>query len=552
MSGFKDYYKNELYDQLEEIPESILSKYNFFECIQITDNSMTYLIEHQVLKVAYVLKIYKNIHQANEYKILSQYTHSGIPKIYDVLIEKGKTFVVLEYFQGTTLDNITKQYNELTEKKLLNIVLQMCEILSFLHKQTPPIIHKDIKPENVIIDINDQIKLIDFGSARIVKENQSTDTVLLGTHGYAAPEQYGFKQTDQRTDIYALGVMIDELAENFKMKRSKEFNHIISKCKEIDPDNRFNSVDEITNGIKEIKKPFYKKKKYIMKMTILISFICCIFFYKLFFSFSDVYKFKSEVIAEAVSVQLDKDINRLTLDDLESITDITIWGENIVEDQEKLIWESIPSNYVSAIIIDDIRYTRRGKIDTLEDLKNMHNLYSLTLVKQKITDLSPIEKLSIVHLVLNDNEIEDISILKDMKSLYTLEVGGNPISDFSVIHNLSNLGELDISDTNFIDSMTLFGDNIGVRSLIAKNLDLSNIDFLKNMHTLERLNLENNKIMDISALAKFDRLEYFNIAENPIDDISIVNSMKNLKYVIIRNTQINADMIDNKIEILQD
>ena len=552
MTGFKDYYKKELYNQLEEIPESILSKYAFVECIQTTTNSMPYRIEHKVLKVNYVLKIYKSIHQANEYKILSQYIHPGIPRIYDVLIEQGKTFVILEYFQGNTLDKMIKKRPEFNEKKLANILLQMCEILSFLHEKSPAIIHKDLKPENVIIDINDRVKLIDFGSARCVKENQSRDTVLLGTHGYAAPEQYGFKQTDQRTDIYALGVMVDEIAQNFEMKLSKEFNRIVSKCKEIDPDNRFSNVREIAYAVQDSNRPIYRKKKNLISAIIVIVLICCGILINQNLFTSNVYQFESEVIAEAVSIQLNKAIDSITIDDLNRITEITIWGEKIVENGDNIVWESLPSNYVSAVIIDDVRYTRRGEIDTLEDLENMHNLYTLTLVKQKITDLSPIKNLSIVHLFLNDNAIEDMSSLKDMNSLYTLEVGGNPISDFSVISDLTNLGELDISDTNFTDEMSLLGDYSGIKLLIAKNLNLSNIDFLENSHQLERLNLENNKITDLSTLAKFDRLEYLNIAENPIDDISIINGMTNLKYVVLRNTLINEKKLNKKIQLLQD
>lgn len=551
MSGFKDFYKNELYNQLGDIPENILNKYVFLECIKVTENSTTYLIEHKVIKTKNVLKIYKNAHQANEYKILSKYNHSGIPKIFDVIVEKNRTIVIEEFFQGKTFHNMMKEDGKYTEKRLIKIVLRICEILSFLHEQIPPVIHKDIKPENVIIDTNDNVKLIDFGSARVVKENQSTDTVLLGTHGYAAPEQYGFKQTDGRTDIYSLGVMIDEIATKSRLRLSEKFKKVIIKCKEIDPDNRFDNVKEIISELNEINKPIYKKKKYILSISILILTICLGIFINQYFSAVNTYSFQSDVIAEAVSIQLDKSIDKITADDLNRITELTIWGENIVDSNKNIAWESMPSNYVSAVIIDDVRYTKRGEIDTLEDLKKMHNLYSLTLVKQKITNLEPIKDLDIVHLFLNDNDIEDISALKEMTSLYTLEVGGNPIRDFGVVPHLINLGELDISDTNCSD-FSFLKNMTNMRVLIAKNLKLEDIDFVSELYKLQTLNVQNNKIKNIFCVENLNQLEAFNIADNPIENISSINKMKKLKYMVIKNTLIDVDSIDNSIEIRQD
>lgn len=553
MSDFKDFYKKQLYEELknEGVPLDILNKYVFLECIACTDNSSTYKAIHKVLKIKYILKIYNNTYQANEYKILSKLDHWGVPKIIDVVTKNDKTFVLEEYFDGKTLDTIINESKSFSQNKLLDIFLKLCHILSFIHSQHPSIIHRDIKPENVMVSHSGNVKLIDFGSARQAKNHQSTDTQLLGTQGYAAPEQYGFKQSDNRTDIYSLGVLINEVVDKFNISIESNLNKIISKCKEIDPDNRFNNVEAIISKINDIKKPFYKQKVFVVSMvaillTLTIGFTIYSYRYP-----TDIYHFKSPIIAKAVSIQLNKKVKDITYEDLKNITKIRIWGENIVESNQNITWESNPGNYVSFIIIDNKRYSKRGPIDTVEDLKNMPSLHTLELVKQSITDLTPLKKLELVHLYLNDNHIEDISVLKEMTSLYTLEIGGNPVSDFSVISNFDYLGELDISDTKCIN-LSFLNNTTGLKLLIAKNLNIENINFVRSLYALEQLTFEHNKITDISSIKELNHLKHLNIAHNPIENISIINSMKSIKSVVIRDTKIDPNKIDKRIKILQD
>lgn len=156
-----------------------------------------------------------------------------MPAVYEVSLDKDMTIVLEEYIEGQTAGKAG-----LSEKQCRTVVYELCEALSFLHENG--IIHRDIKPSNILIAKDGHIRLIDFDAARIPKEKLEQDTVLPGKRGYAPPEQYGFSQTDERADIYALGVTVRQLlgerAEKPRYKRS------LAKCTNLDPEKRYQSV----------------------------------------------------------------------------------------------------------------------------------------------------------------------------------------------------------------------------------------------------------------------------------------------------------------------
>ena len=282
-------------------------------------------------------------------------------------------------------------------KRLQLLFLNICEILGFLHSKN--IIHRDLKPNNIIIDKYNNVKIIDFGCSRKTDNKKNRDTSLLGTPGYASPEQYGFSQTDQRTDIYSLGILIQEIVEKFNIDIDLNLKAVIEKCKRIDPDQRYANTMDIIKDIKSPKnsnatsKLFLKYLSYLLIPAIMILFI---FFYN--HDIAKTYKFKSEIVEEAVSIQIGKTPKDITIDDLKNITEINIWGENVISSYDDIIWESNSGDYVSLIIINGDSYFKRGEVNTLEDFKHMENLKTLTLVKQKINDVSPISSLKISHL----------------------------------------------------------------------------------------------------------------------------------------------------------
>lgn len=163
----------------------------------------------------------------------------GIVKVYACFVEEDKCIDIEEYVNGKTLETVMNS-DKYADKDYINFVINLCGTLSGLHQMG--IIHRDIQPKNIIIE-NDRAKLIDFDIARNKKEDADKDTRLLGTPEYASPEAYGFSQTDERSDIFSLGKLLEHLIKDDRLKS------IVEKCTEIDPDNRYQKVDELKEDL---------------------------------------------------------------------------------------------------------------------------------------------------------------------------------------------------------------------------------------------------------------------------------------------------------------
>ncbi len=142
-----------------------------------------------------------------EYQFLSKLQHPNLPLIYDTFNEGDRFYFVMDFIEGKTLLDLLRASGgrPLPIGQVVDYAMQLCDVLSFLHMQTPPVIFRDLKPTNVMIRGDGRLFLIDFGIARFFKEGKLQDTVLLGSPGYAPPEQHGTGQTSPRSDIYALG-----------------------------------------------------------------------------------------------------------------------------------------------------------------------------------------------------------------------------------------------------------------------------------------------------------------------------------------------------------
>jgi len=135
---------------------------------------------------------------------LSRLDHTALPKIYHSYRLADKIVIIEEYIEGLTLYDYVKQNKKLSLGEAIQLTLDLCEVVSFLHSQDPPIIHRDIKPKNIICTDNG-VKLIDFNISRSYNPQKERDTEYMGTVGYAPPEQFGFGQTDMRSDIFSIG-----------------------------------------------------------------------------------------------------------------------------------------------------------------------------------------------------------------------------------------------------------------------------------------------------------------------------------------------------------
>lgn len=194
---------------------------------------------------------------------LAKISSVHLARIFDTLEEEGKYFVYREYLQGDTLCEILKEQGSLDKKLAIEYLSQLCEALTEIHKYQ--IIHRDIKPENIIITGDGILKLIDFGNAREYDADKNRDTVLMGTVGYAAPELFGRAQTDETTDLYAAGVLLNvmltgKFPNETLYQGNRAIRQIILKCIQMEQSRRYISASELRKDLEKGEKRYYLKR----------------------------------------------------------------------------------------------------------------------------------------------------------------------------------------------------------------------------------------------------------------------------------------------------
>ena len=167
-----------------------------------------------------------------------------IPVIFDYYEEDGVLIVTEEKIEGVTLDKYLEEHT-LSRKEKIKLIEDLCDGLIFLHNAPVPIIHRDIKASNIMIDNGGVLKIIDYDAAKTYKDGESRDTVLIGTAGAAAPEQYGFAQSDPRTDVYAVGMLMSEIFAGDHI-----YDSVIAKATNLDPKHRYQSIKSLKMALK--------------------------------------------------------------------------------------------------------------------------------------------------------------------------------------------------------------------------------------------------------------------------------------------------------------
>ncbi len=212
----------------------------------LNETHKIYIVQHQETKKIFVKKIL-DVYNASIYQYLQTSYVEGTPQIIDLYEDDNSLTVIEEYISGETLQDKINN-GSLDHRYIYYYIKELCTILNRLHSLNPPIIHRDIKPSNILITAYNHVVLLDFNAAKFFTNINSPDTILLGTQGYAAPEQYGFGSSTQQTDIYAIGVLLRELISSSKIPLH-QFDSIISKCTQINPADRFTSVSELKDTL---------------------------------------------------------------------------------------------------------------------------------------------------------------------------------------------------------------------------------------------------------------------------------------------------------------
>lgn len=208
----------------------------------------------------------------SEVDLLTRLSHPHLPGVADYFEEHGSGYLVMEYVEGETLhDRFERSGRRLPVEEILHYAIQLCDALGYLHSRKPqPVIHRDLKPSNLLIDQYGRLVLIDFGTARLYKEDGFHDTVPLGTVGFAAPEQYDLAQSDARTDLYSVGAILYYLVNrgaypayptivtfsegDGQGEVPGRLRAIIDKLLSRDKDDRFQTADELKQELAALRE----------------------------------------------------------------------------------------------------------------------------------------------------------------------------------------------------------------------------------------------------------------------------------------------------------
>lgn len=519
------------------LPEDMQEHWTVYECLKESEDSSTFLVKETATGILCVLKWGRN-RQAeflrNEMEIMEKMADrklSGIPKAYRIFEENGEVYLVREYIEGMSLAQMVLQKGGISEAEICRISRKICQTAEQFQNPDEPMIHRDIKPENIVVTPGGEVVFIDFGTMRSYKKDGSRDTFVVGTRGTAAPEQYGYTQTDQRTDVYAIGqTMLYMVSESYEMNQlsecavSRRMKKIIEKACSFEPDKRYGDAAQLRRAVEKCQAN--NRKKVYKKAGAVFGLIAAGYILAIFSPDGTVIEnkrietaeqsaaeeqiqaeitFREELIEEAVRKELGlSKTDKITASMLENVRKLRIVGKEILDDEDTFWGEG---RHVDGK--DSSFGSVRGNITDLSDLAQMVNLEELALCNQKIEDISGLKELPLKKLYLSKNMITDFSVLLNLIDLDTLCIMENPAENLSVI-----------------------GECTGILRLNIQGMNLTDIDFLKNLSLdyldMSNVEVENNIFEPLAEMKKLDTLCMCDVNEAAAETLSQMSTLKAL------------------------
>ena len=559
------------------LPAEMQNCWTVDEFLKEGEDSCTVLVKETAIGIFCVLKWGRKIQAEmlrNEMEILQKLTEmglTGIPKAYRIFEENGGGYFLREYIEGTPLSQMVMQKGGIQERELCKISLKICQAVENFQKLEDPMIHRDIKPENIVVTPTGETVFIDFGTMRSYKKDSQRDTFVVGTRGTAAPEQYGYRQTDQRTDVYAIGqTMLYMVTESYELdqlsecKISRKLKKIIEKACSFEPDKRYADAAELRKVIEKCQEDNRKMVHKKAGAAVGLTAAGCIL--AVFLSntgiLTDITSPKSQVLAESMNVEQSQNTDAVPDTENESVatneqtamdkqttvnkqntgqTESVTFKESLIEAAVRKELNLSESDTITTEMLENVKQIRivgteilddgdnfwgignrvegkdsefgsaRGSITDLTDLTMMKNIENLALCNQEIEDISALENLPLKELYLNKNKITDFSVLTGLTNLDFLCILENPAEDLSVLKECSSITRLNI-----------------------ESMKLADIDFLGQMN-LNILYMNNAEIKDgnMKPLLEINNLQELCIGDVPEEMAEVLAQMSELKGLIM-------------------
>ncbi len=580
-----DAFQKEYQDRITKIPlpRKIAEIYEICDCLYEAQEKATYLLKSRNDRQLYILKTASAPLKESletEYRILSGLSHPCIPQAVLYWVHEDRGYLIREYVKGVTIEQLISGNGSVCGKKAVDIAIGLSHILEYLHAQDPPVIHRDIKPQNIIIAEDGQCTLVDFGTARFFHDDSKKDTVFLGTEATAAPEQFGYMQTGVRSDVYSMGIlMLFILTGSFDISQlsdvtNKRIRKIIMKCTRFDPADRFASIMHLRKSLCRV----YANSMRVLRIAVLCTLVAGLAIIAhgaeldapagnisdqpgsaVYAGIApqpkppNAYIFASPLIEKAARLELGLTENEvITREDLGRITKILICGSKVYSD-----WDDYNISGVNGSLYGAPE-SNIGSIDNLADIALMSNINELALYDQQISDLSPLSGLPITKLGLAFNRLTDLSALSRCSSITHLYLTGNPISDISALSEIAHLQYLDLANTHVKDLSPVIDCPIVFISLIdtpvqdykplallsqlewlrASGLSAENVEICAALTHLKDLTLHGSQIHDLSVLYKLKRLSFLDLYQCELTDINEIKYFPELQGLCIAKNPI--------------
>lgn len=548
-----------------KLPTGLESRFEILDVIRQNPDSAVYRVRDRGTCQKLLLKCAFNedriAQMKNECGMLSmihQCDHdSEVSRSFPALIasgEEGGFWFAREWIEDRTLESLVESgYGQpgIPRSAALDCLISVLEKLVFLHNLNPSVIHRDIKPQNVVIDKYGQCRLIDLGISREYHAGKQLDTVISGTQATAPPEQFGYQQTDERSDIYSCGVLLryaltGEYEEKADADLDEKTRSIIRKATAFDPKQRYQSAEAMRGDCLEARygiKPrpaISPKQKRKLLLSAGVAFLLLITGWiilgtdlprRLLHPAEQPYTFKEPLIEQAVREALNRPEGSLTLADLEQVTALHIYGKQVFQYEEQF-W--LRGEYDYCYIWDYQQsglWEENGGISSLEDIRHMPNLRDLSLYNQNISDISLLRKTQIARLGLAHNPIRSLSALSGNENIIYLNISCLPLDNLSDLSSLTNLRELNISSLQ-INSIELLT-SLPIHRLQMYGVTLRNIWELQRLSELETLEVQNLDQEGVQCLSKLQHLKNLTVTHPmgmPLKSMEPLNTLERLYF----------------------
>ena len=542
------------------LPDRIASEYDAESCLRAReDGGFALRLRRRADGARFVLKALPAGAEdlESEYQILLRLAPllpGAVPEAADCFREGGTDYLLRSFLPGETLARYRERVGTCPEAECVRLGQKLCALLGTMHSLEPPVIHRDIKPGNIILLPDGGVGLIDFGIARQYRAGQDTDTRKMGTRATAAPEQYGYAQTDCRTDLYGLGMTLIWLAtgrydrEGLAGAASPRLRRVLERAVSFAPERRYQSAAALSAALGGSRKRRWLPWAAVALCALALAADLTLPERQetaetpLAPSPAEVspapepVAFTSRSMEAAVRQALGRPEGDITYDQLAGITRLAVVGENPFGPEQTFDYRIacyIDNQYQSELPQGDVT---DGDLALLAHMPNLEELY---LCRQELRDVSALAGLPLTTLALCENEILDLSPLASLTELETLYLGGNPAVDYSPLAGLAQLKTLTVegsvaSGTLTVDSLA-FLDGLALRKLGLGLTTVRDGDWepLTRQIALEELLLWEPGEAAVAAAASLSSLRGLTIGDYLAPDLTALSGLTGLEVLSI-------------------